>query len=119
MNEHAKSRDWKTTKMLLAAALAAATVVSTAAAKTTPKSAARATRDCFKAHGWQAALSHGGVRVDARAARKLPAYPFRPTYSVTFLVIAGVVGPFELRLKLNASEGRIATLCREQGLHHR
>lgn len=120
-------------KVILMMAVAASLVSLLAApaqAAATPSGAARATRDCLRAHGWWAVLADGGKTVDARAPRKRAGYPSKPWYSVAFNSWTmsnertGVVEerhtfPIEMRLKLNGAEGRVATVCRNVGLRHR
>jgi hypothetical protein len=101
------------THLVVIACVLAALFAGSAQAAVKPAVAARATRDCLRAHGWRALIVGKGATVNARAPRKFAAYPYTPWFSIAFYAD----GTFaETRLRLNRSEARIATGCRRAAI---
>jgi len=102
--------------LLIAIAAAAIFAGQAQAAPPSRSEAARSARDCLRAHGWWAILADDGTTVNSRAPRKLAGYPYKPWYSVTFYTVDFSPRYAEIRMKLNRSEAKVATLCRNSAL---
>jgi len=100
------------TRALLIMVLLAGLLVGQAEAAGSPGRAAVAARDCLRSHGWTAVLADGGVTVDARAPRRLPSYPGRPWFSVSFYRDGDGVSSSFIRMGLNSGELHVAAACR-------
>ena len=103
--------------IVVAGVVVALALVGGAQAALSPAGAARAARDCLRAHGWAATLADRGTTVNGKAPRRLATFPWRPLYSVSFMR-QGSDRPTwaEVSQGLTRGETRVAVGCRRAAL---